>query len=200
MRFTSLETLLSQDRIANLIKYSHYATRLEGAIAEFGVWRGGSLELLAKLNPDKDIFGIDSFEGLPVPTAGKDFHNEGDFADVNYLPVVGYFKMLYPQVRMLKGFSPNVFKYFDENILFKLVHIDVDLYQSVLDGLTFFVPRMVAGGVIILDDYKVRSTPGCEIAINEYFSNPYHEVTHREELKYFLTESSDSNNQYLIIK
>ena len=199
MKLTNLETLISLDRLANIIKYSHYASRLTGAIAEFGVFKGGSLELLAKLNPDAALFGIDSFAGLPEPTLDKDYHNEGEFSEVDFKAIYGYFKMLYPNVRILKGFTPRVFKFFDNTVHFKFAHIDVDLYQSVMDGLAFFYPRMVQGGVILIDDYKWSSTPGCELAIEEFFSDKS-DMSFRQELKYFDTDSSDSHHQYLIVK
>jgi len=193
----NLPTLLSADRIANLVKYSHYASRLEGHVAEIGTYKGGSLEMLAKLNQNTTVYGIDSFSGLPEPKMGE-FHHQGDFSDVDYASIAGYFKMMHPNVRILRGFTPEVFTFFDETARFRFVHIDVDLYTSVLDSLTFFLPRVTVGGVIILDDYKVNSTPGCKKAVDEYFSN--HSCTHRQELKYFNTESSESCYQYLIVK
>lgn len=199
MELTKLPTLVSLDRLANIIKYSEYASRLAGAVVEFGVYKGGSLELLARLNPGIDVFGIDSFEGLPKESK-DDFHREGDFGDADYHAIAGYFKMIYQHVKILKGFSPRVFQYFDENAKFRFCHIDVDLYYSVLDALVFFMPRMVLGGAIVIDDYRVRSTPGCEKAIDDYFLKTDIEVSHRQELKYFDTETSDSNYQYLIIK
>jgi O-methyltransferase len=195
-----LPTLISSDRLANIIKYSEYASRLQGAVIECGVYKGGSLELIAKLNPGTDVFGIDSFTGLPDTAKDYEFHKQSDFDDVNYLGIAGYFKMLYTHVKILKGLIPAVFDYFDANIRFRFCHIDLDLYESITDALNFFVPRMVNGGVILLDDYKVKSTPGCERAINDFFAETDIPVSHRQELKYFDTESSDSNGQYLIVK
>lgn len=197
--FTKLPTLLSPDRLANLIKYSHYASRLSGAVIELGVYKGGSLELLANENPGTDIFGVDSFQGLSAPTQ-YDFHNEGEFADVDAIGIIGYFKMMHPSVRIIKSFIPDAFKFFDENARFRFAHIDLDLYQPITDSLNFLLPRMTVGGVIVLDDFGFTSTPGCPKAIEDFFSNKQNAVTHRQELKYFSTDSSDSCKQYLIIK
>lgn len=193
----NLPTLLSADRIANLVRYSHYASRLEGHVAELGTYKGGSLEILAKLNQGTTVYGIDSFSGLPEPKMGE-FHHQGDFNDVDYAAIAGYFKLMHPNVRILRGFTPEVFTFFDETVRFRFVHIDADLYTSIIDALNFFFPRVTVGGVIILDDYKVNSTPGCKKAIDEFFLK--NRCTHMEELKYFSTESSDSNYQYLIVK
>ena len=193
--FTKIYTLISTDRLCNLIKYSVFTEAVQGDIAEFGVYKGGSLEVLAKYNPTSKIYGIDSFEGLPDPSE-KDVHKKGDFGDVSFEHIEAYFKSHYWNVELHKGFSPNVFEKIKDK-LFKFVHIDVDLYSSVTDGLTFFVPRMTEGGIIILDDYKkFESTPGCELAINDFFAAT--EVKHRQELTYFTYENSEHHGQYLI--
>lgn len=193
---THIPTLLSTDRICNLIKYSNLLQNHGGYFAEFGVFSGGSLEILARHNANTEILAFDSFEGLPQPS-DKDYHNKGDFRDVNVDNIVGYFKMIYPRVRIVKGFSPKVFQ-LAKSQKFSFVHVDADLYQSVLDALNFFVPRMLTGGMILLDDYRVESTPGCEEAIDDYFgSNP--EVSHREELRYHAGQNAKSHYQYLIV-
>jgi O-methyltransferase len=197
---THIESLVSNDRLCNIIKYSQLVRPLGGYMAEFGVYTGGSLEVLAKFNRDNEIFGIDSFVGLPKQSE-YDFHRQGDFADgVNVNTIAGYFKMAYPNVRIVQGFSPDVFSYFDNNVRFSFVHIDVDLYESVLHALDFFIPRMLTGGIIISDDYKVRSTPGCEKAIIDFFEQHKPEVSYSGELKYWEGDDAKSHNQYIIVK
>lgn len=191
-----LPTLLDTKRICNLVKYSDRASRVDDTsyFCEFGIYKGGSLEILSKLHPGKTIFGIDSFEGLPAPT-NHDFHSEGEFGDVDRMAITGYFKTLYPNVRILKGFSPDVFSFFDEHSRFSFVHVDVDLYSSVLHACDFFYPRMVDGGIIVYDDYGFTSTPGSKNAIDEFY---------KDRSPKFKGEVTDmdgaSNKQYLIIK
>lgn len=198
---TKIETLLDGGRIANLIKYSQYCAPLPGYVAEWGVYSGGSLEILAKYNPGKDIIAVDSFQGMPPVTDGVDFHKEHDFNMVDFSAINGYFKMMYPAVRIVKGFIPEVFHFFDEHTRFAFSHIDLDLYKSIKDTLDFVFPRTTEGGMILLDDYKVRSTPGCEKAIDEFFAErPDVPVTYRSELKYWDSETAKSHYQYLIIK
>lgn len=199
--FAKLHTLVSTDRLCNIIKYSQLCQPLGGYMATFGVYMGGSLEVIAKHNPTNDVFGIDSFEGVPKESQW-DFHREGDFGEgVNYHAIAGYFKMLYNNVRIVKGFSPDVWKYFDEHTRFSFVELDVDMYSSVTDGLDFFMPRMLTGGMILCDDYMVKSTPGCAKAIEDFFSNhPDVEHSYRGELKYWDAPDAKSHNQYLIIK
>jgi len=198
---TNIPSLLSNDRICNLIKYSQYAAPHEGYIFEAGVYSGGSLEILAKYNPNKPILAVDSFEGLPPITEGVDYHKEGDFDGISFNSINGYFRMVYPAVRIVKGFIPKVFDYFDGNTTFCFSHIDLDLYQSIRDTLDFVIPRTRKGGVILLDDYCVHSTPGCEKAINDFFTeHDKLEITHRQELKYWDGKNAQQHHQYLIIK
>lgn len=194
--FSKLPTLLDTERICNLIKYSKRAARVDdtSSFCEFGVYKGGSLEILALFNPGKSIFGVDSFEGLPAPTE-KDFHSEGEFGDVDRMAITGYFKTLYPNVRILKGFSPAVFSFFDQHSKFSFVHVDVDMYSSVMDACDFFYPRMVNGGIIIYDDYGFTSTPGSRDAIDEFYKDK--SPSFKGELTYM---DGVSNKQYLIIK
>jgi asparagine synthase (glutamine-hydrolysing) len=48
-----------------------------------------------------------------------------------------------------------------------LAHIDCDWYDSVMACLTALEPKIVKGGVLILDDYY--AFPGCRDAVKDYF-------------------------------
>ena len=51
------------------------------------------------------------------------------------------------------------------------MHLDTNLYQSTLDSLEFFWPRMVSGGRIVSHDYNTTSMPGVKKAFVEFFIN-----------------------------
>lgn len=196
MKLTTLETLLSLDRQANIIRYSEMVKDLEGDCGIFGCFKGGCSELIAKLNPHKNVSIFDSFEGLPTPSKHDNFHKEKDFNEVSYEAVYGYFKTLYLNVEIFKGFSPSVFTKANPNRKYCYSHIDVDLYQSVLDGLDYFYPRMVEGGVIVLDDFGFSSTEGAKIATLEFAKTIT--PTYQGEVLYY--PNGISQKQYLIIK
>lgn len=194
-----IDSLLSTDRICNLIKYSTACASLGGYIAEFGCFKGGSLEILARFNPGIDILAIDSFEGVPKATE-HDYHQEGDFGGVDSRAIIGYFSLVYPAVRIIKGFIPKAFEYFDEHTRFSFTHLDLDMYSSIYSALDFIIPRTLTGGMILLDDYKVKSTPGCKIAIDNFFeSYPEIKISYRGEVKHFDMEGAKTSNQYLIV-
>ena len=66
-----------------------------------------------------------------------------------------------------KGFFPDTAGPVADN-KFCLVHVDVDIYQSVRDCLEFFYPRLVSGGFMVFDDYEGKNCPGVRKAIDEF--------------------------------
>ena len=50
-------------------------------------------------------------------------------------------------------------------------HIDVDLYRSVLDCIEFAYPRLVAGGLIVFDDYGFPSCARARQAVDQAFES-----------------------------
>ena len=67
-----------------------------------------------------------------------------------------------------KGFIPDTFAGLNsEKIAF--VHIDLDVYKSILDSLQFIWPRLSLGGIIVFDDYGFATCPGARVAVDEFF-------------------------------
>lgn len=161
-------SLLDPPRIYLLEENAKTCERLLGAAVEVGVYHGGSLVRIANLLKDKIFYGIDTFEGMPEPCE-RDLHKKGNFADCDYGFMVDFFKTVLPRVNLIKGFfpSPAVMKRINHKI-FCFVHVDVDLYQSTKDCLEYFVPRLVPGGILIVDDYGFATTPGAKQAVDEY--------------------------------
>ena len=98
-----------------------------------------------------------------------DRHVSGDFADTSLegvQKVVGTGDF----VHFHKGWIPDTFAGLEkQKVCF--AHIDLDLYQGVLDTLAFVYPRMPTGGVIVCDDYGFASCPGARRAIEEFFAD-----------------------------
>ncbi|HBH79257.1 MAG TPA: hypothetical protein DDY39_05465, partial [Nitrospira sp.] len=68
-----------------------------------------------------------------------------------------------------KGWIPDRFPEVKER-RFAFVHIDVDLYQPIMDSLKFFFPRLLPGGIIVVDDYGYSIFPGAKKAVDEFRS------------------------------
>jgi len=167
-----METLLTKDRKEKLSIYIQLANCLEGDFAEVGVYKGGSAEIIAiKKNENKNLYLFDTFEGMPeVNTNVDNFHKKNDFSDTSYSNICLGLKN-YKNVFIYKGIFPDEHSDKIKDKKFSLVHIDVDIYKSYIDCLNFFYPKMIDGGIIILDDYSAATCKGAKIAVDEFFSN-----------------------------
>lgn len=126
----------------------------KGDIAEVGVYRGGSAFVISKVKGKKKLHLFDTFEGLPVPS-----EKDGQFKQGSYYGTLEEAKGVLKgekNIRFYKGLFPKTAKPI-ENKKFCFVHLDADLYQSTLDSLLFFWPRMSEGGIILLHDYQTEN-------------------------------------------
>jgi O-methyltransferase len=145
--------------------------RLEGDVAEVGVWRGGTGQLMAAVLSHKKTYLFDTFEGLPAisPDFDKNYHSEGEYSDTIYEDVKSLFSQQ-DYVKVVKGVFPHSVE--NDNTYPKqycFVHVDVDLYQSAKDCCEYFYRLLVPGGVMIFDDYGFGTCPGVRQAVDEFF-------------------------------
>jgi hypothetical protein len=153
-----------------------------GDIAEFGMWRGATTMLMAKLlklwdsNGPKVIHGFDSFQGLtefsdPDADAVKMAHAyKGNYAEI--VDMIRLYE-LDGSIKIHKGLIEETLPAFlDGNKAqsFSLVYCDTDLYQSTKLILDYVHPRIVAGGLIIFDEWNMATYPGEGVAANEFLS------------------------------
>lgn len=148
------------------------ALHLSGELWECGVYKGGTALLIRML---RDKYGcdslvrlFDSFSGMPDTDKQFDIHKSGDFSDTSLEAVenvVGNSRVQYHA-----GFIPNTFEDLDvDNISF--AHVDLDLYDAILESCKFIYPRLKRGGVLIFDDYGFPSCPGAKSAVDSFFSD-----------------------------
>lgn len=83
MQSVEPRTMTSSEKLFALILATRHVVdhRIPGAIVECGVWRGGSMQavartLLARGAPDRELHLFDTFEGMPAPT-DKDRRHDG---------------------------------------------------------------------------------------------------------------------------
>lgn len=145
---------------------------LEGEVWETGVYQGVTASLLAncirQYGPSSTTLRLfDTFEGMPEVNPQKDLHRKGNFSDTS-LEAVRDLVGDDVQCSYHKGMIPDTFHGL-ENAKLKLVHIDLDIYQSIKDTLNFCYPRMGVG-IFIFDDYGAPSCPGALEAVDEFFA------------------------------
>jgi len=162
-------TLVGLESLRIIAQLSEAVRGMDGCVAEVGVYRGGSALLLCRANPDSEIFIFDTFEGLPEPSGFDNTHLKGDFSDTSEQQVR---KLLagYRNCRIYKGLFPEETGHHIQDKLFKLVHLDVDIYTSYKNSLEFFYPRMVRGGIVIMDDYASGYCLGAKKAIDNFMT------------------------------
>ena len=157
-------TLVDIYRLYELWSLLEQVKDLSGAIIEVGVWRGGSGALLAwrskSLGLDADIYLCDTFEGV-VKAGDRDPHYVGgEHSDVDFTAVQSLVSSISPRCRILRGIFPDETGDGLRDQEIRFVHIDVDVYQSAKDVMTFVWPRLVVGGIVVFDDYGTPFTDG----------------------------------------
>jgi O-methyltransferase len=169
-------TLTSRQRQHALIDAVRYVCKnnIEGDIVECGVWRGGSMMLAALTSIDENdtsrkLWLYDTYEGMTPPTNQdySEFTNKKDRMAIDtYKRIKGWCKASledvqsnmnstgYPKDKLvfIKGdVMQTIPKTLPEKIA--LLRLDTDFYDSTLHEMTHLFPRLVAGGILILDDY-----------------------------------------------
>jgi O-methyltransferase len=179
-------TLLGADRLYMLWQSAHNVGRLGLPAAEIGSFRGGSARfiaeaLLAASEREPELHVVDTFEGHPeaaITAQDAEVHTVGLFGDTSYDAVRDYLADL-SFVKVHKGAFADVVDELPDTA-YGFAHLDVDLYEPILDGLRFFGPRIPVGGVIILDDYDARKCPGVRLAAETWLAErptEFHTIT-----------------------
>ncbi len=172
----------SQDRKFMLRELVRQVRDIPGSMAECGCYQGASAWFMANELPDVPIHLFDSFAGLSEPgerdTTAPDVHFSWEGGDMSTPEAIIRSNLQgFDNVSIYKGWIPERFKEV-ENETFRLVHIDVDLYEPTRDSIGFFYPRMNPGGIMVLDDYGYTSCPGAYRAVNEFMSDKPEYVLH----------------------
>lgn len=176
-------TMTSPERIFALIQAIKYIVknRIRGDVVECGVWKGGSIMAVAmtllKLNcREKTLYLFDTFEGMTQPEEwdvtyygqpAKDILDQvrcyASLAEVESTVCgMGYDRS---KIRFVKGrVEETIPDQAPDEI--SLLRLDTDWYMSTRHELNHLFPRLVQGGVIIIDDYG--HWRGSQRATDEY--------------------------------
>jgi O-methyltransferase len=163
------ELLLNASEAYTLYSCVKNTAKVEGDIAEVGVYRGGSAKIICEAKGERPLHLFDTFEGIPAVSQS---HDGDTFAQGQYaatLEGVTNYLTGYGGVSCYKGIFPETADAV-RNCKFSFVNLDVDVYESTLHSLEFFYPRMSRGGIILSHDY-CESVPGVKKAVDEFFSD-----------------------------
>ncbi|MEZ6093035.1 MAG: TylF/MycF/NovP-related O-methyltransferase [Pirellulaceae bacterium] len=190
---TRQTTMTSPERLLATIRAIDYIcdNSIPGDIVECGVWRGGNVYAAAKTlarhqDFDRNIWLYDTFEGMTTPTrVDVDFlgRTADDLMIIDHIddpqgvwcrcPLEGVRSHVtssgYPETRFLfvQGkVEETLLKSTPEQIA--LLRLDTDWYESTKCELEILFPKLVNGGVLIIDDYG--HWQGCRRAVEEYIA------------------------------
>lgn len=160
---------------------------ITGAVVECGVWKGGCTAIMAEIlkgmNVVPEFYLYDTYEGMSEPTeddysmstdisAGKLYEDYKGEWSVGALETVKNVmtRTGYPEEKLhyVRG---KVEETIPETIPEKiaLLRLDTDWYESTKHELEYLYPRLVKGGILIVDDYGAWA--GSKKAVDEYFSD-----------------------------
>lgn len=196
-------TMTSPERIVSLIRAINYiiANKIKGDFVECGVWRGGSMMIAARIlqefgEESRKLYLYDTFEGMAAPSDTLDYSYNGESAkDLltthtkntedhiwAYSPLEEVKNNLYStgynvdNIIFIKGkVEDTIPNTIPDNIA--LLRLDTDWYESTYHELKYLYPKLLSGGILIIDDYGHWS--GAQKATDEYIQN--------NKLRLFLT-------------
>lgn len=162
------------------------AIDIPGAIVECGVFKGASFVRFATFrelfeNPySKKIIGFDTFEEFPetgfeddkafrsrcVDAAGEECISTNQLIDVLK------HKKTEDNIELVEGdITKTIPEYISSHpeLKISMLNLDVDIYEPSVTVMRYLYPKIVKGGVLILDDYG--TFPGETKAVDDYFQD-----------------------------
>jgi len=147
----------------------------DGAVVEFGCYIGTTSLFIRRLldayGDSRPFHVYDSFAGLPAKTA-QDQSRAGDQFQAGELAVSK--KQFMQQFQKAGLRAPFTHKGWFSDLTpadvpdpIAFAFLDGDFYESIRDSLRLVLPRMQAGGVVIVDDYAREALPGAARAVHE---------------------------------
>ena len=144
---------------------------IRGAVAEVGVFQGEFAKTINACFPESRCYLFDTFSGFDERDVRYEKENRYSPADVGNLSGTSVelvmSKMTHAdRVVIREGFFPETAQGIDDRFVF--VNLDLDLYKPTLEGLKFFYPRMVPGGITLVHDYLSKGYEGVNAAVHEF--------------------------------
>ncbi len=133
---------------------------IKGNVAELGCFRGAFAYYINNRFRNRRCYLFDTFQGFEkqeldseieaenaVKADEEVFNNTCIEMVLNHMP--------YPEmVEIKQGYFPESLQGLEDEFAF--VSIDVDLEESIYNGIDYFYPRMVTGGYMMIHDYNSR--------------------------------------------
>lgn len=153
---------------------SESAKLSDGDILEVGCGNGGSSLVIATsarvAGIENPIYLYDTFNGLVKADADIDVLKNGDMSGTDPEAVS---KLMgdngLDDVSVIIGVFPETWP-FPQDMQFRFAHLDVDTYRSMKEAFEWVWPRLVSGGIIVVDDHGRDDCPGVTRFVEESLS------------------------------
>jgi O-methyltransferase len=144
-------------RMWTLTRWARHACTLDGALAEFGTYRGGCAWMILSTAPvgDRKFFLFDTYEGIPdtnLTEAERAAEFGGRLADTSADYVAQLLSSWDPVPQLVPGDVFETMPATDTGPL-AFAHIDLNASAPTVHVLEHVLERLVPGGVIVFDDY-----------------------------------------------
>ncbi|MCA9161780.1 MAG: class I SAM-dependent methyltransferase [Planctomycetales bacterium] len=185
-------TMTSEQRVcALMVAVKHLIENgVPGAMVECGVWRGGSMMAVARTlrlygDDHRELYLFDTFAGM-TPPGRHDETRQGRSAEGRFrrsLTSGGQSRWCFASLDEVRnnmgstGYDAARCHFIAGDVLktlpteapqqIALLRLDTDFYESTKHSLACLYPRLVTGGVLLLDDYGWWR--GARRAVDEYF-------------------------------
>jgi O-methyltransferase len=188
-------TMVSYERIWTTLMACRYVVnnQIEGDFVECGVWKGGNSIIASQIfklyGSNKEVWLFDTFAGMTEPdyidrTVSKSFeetdikfrklqredHNMWCYSSIE--EVKNNFSergLLSDSIHFVQGDVRETLETRQLPEKISVLRLDTDFYDSTLKELEVLYPRLVKGGVLIIDDYG--HWQGSKKAVDDYFHN-----------------------------
>lgn len=161
----SLKVYRTEDELAYM-RGILQTLKIEGDLAEIGVYLGGSAKVLKEEMSDRKLHLFDTFEGI---MGGQILSYEKEIYQA------GLYRATIQEVK--KNLGENKIFYHIGDILetkdevkdekFCFIHIDLDIYIPLKGSLDFFYDRLVENGVLLISNYDNMHL-GVKRAVDEF--------------------------------
>lgn len=180
---SDINCYIGDAKLANTIyKYELYkkVMMLSGDIAEVGIFRGDSFLYWAKLiklfEPYNltQVYGFDWFNGMK-PSENDDLYQDGKYCgEYNHLMEIIALQKL-ENIALVKNVdvTKEIQKFVEErpHLRFKLLYIDCGIKEVLEASYEFLYPRLVKGGILLMDHYNYNVSPTESDIIEKYIGN-----------------------------
>ncbi len=176
IRAVKPRTMTSPEKLNALIHAVRYVVRhrIDGDIVECGVWRGGSMMAAAKTllstgDAERHLHLYDTYAGMSEPTEHDNRYDGRSAAEMlaaaeRDAPIWAYASLEDVQQAMRETAFPAERIHYHKGRVeetipehapgkISILRLDTDWYESTRHELHHLYPRLVPGGVLLLDDY-----------------------------------------------